>query len=348
MVLLAFESVELYEHLRSAVPAHSGLQPFLAQFFHKGWHGWRFWDLIQPLFMFMAGISLSYSLTRQQLQGVSWNNRLNKILKRAALLIFWGIFKRISDPDWFAIERLDVTDILTQLAFTTLIAFFLFSWSSLRQAAACLLLLVLTDTLYRHFSAPGYQGGYTDGENLGNYADWLLFGQKSRGYVFINWVPTAVHTIAGVMVGRRLLSGKNPLRIMCGTGLVLLAIGQALDYTAVIPVIKPVASVSFILVSLACCLFILSLFYYLIDKRNLDPGLAFFSVFGMNAIFIYLFFDIVGRHWLNGYVAMVLTPVLHAAGTSAALTPVLCSIATFALEYGLCYFLYKRKIFFKL
>ncbi|WP_205942310.1 acyltransferase family protein [Pedobacter sp. SYP-B3415] len=348
MVLLALESVGLYEHLMAAAPPGSFSAGFLSQFFHKGWHGWRFWDLIQPLFMFMAGVAMAYSLNRQQQQGITWRRQFLKILRRAALLIFWGLFKRISDPEWFAIERLDVTDILTQLAFTTLIAFLIFRLSSWRQALVCVLILLLTDFMYRYFSAPGYEGGYTDGGNVGNYTDWLLFNQKTHGYVFINWFPTAVHTIAGIMIGKHMSNRIAILPAALFSGAVLLLTGLILDWSALIPIIKPVATASFVLVSLACCLFIFSLFYYLIDKRNLDPGIQFFSVVGMNAIFIYLFFDIVGRNWLNGYVAMVLTPVLSAFGAGNMLIPILCSLATFAIEYGLCYFLYRRKIFFKL
>ncbi|MBK6480054.1 MAG: hypothetical protein IPF93_17860 [Saprospiraceae bacterium] len=61
MTLLALESTGLYEHLiemnREGGLAHG----FLKQFFHHPWHGLRFWDLIQPAFMYMAGISLAYS-----------------------------------------------------------------------------------------------------------------------------------------------------------------------------------------------------------------------------------------------------------------------------------------------
>ena len=61
------------------------------QFFHHPWNGLRFWDLIQPGFMFMAGTAMAFSLTRQTELGLSWNDRFIKILKRSGCLFFWGV-----------------------------------------------------------------------------------------------------------------------------------------------------------------------------------------------------------------------------------------------------------------
>ncbi len=59
---------------------------------------------------------------------------------------------------------------------------------------------------------PGFNLGYIQGKNFGNWFDWILFAQKGNSYVFINWLPTAVHTIAGVMVGKYLCDPKTHLK----------------------------------------------------------------------------------------------------------------------------------------
>ena len=64
MVLLALESTRLYDHLFE-LSAHSFIQDFVTQFFHHPWNGLRFWDLIQPGFMFMAGTAMAFSLHKQ-------------------------------------------------------------------------------------------------------------------------------------------------------------------------------------------------------------------------------------------------------------------------------------------
>src|SRR5437763_971963 len=64
MVLLASEACGLYEHLFDATRGNF-LNGFFLQFFHHPWNGLRFWDLVQPSFMYMAGVSMAYSLNKQ-------------------------------------------------------------------------------------------------------------------------------------------------------------------------------------------------------------------------------------------------------------------------------------------
>ena len=90
MVLLAMESTGLYEHLFDATKDNF-LNGFFLQFFHHPWNGLRFWDLVQPGFMFMAGVSMAYSLHKQTEAGIPWGEQFKKILKRCFWLFFWGV-----------------------------------------------------------------------------------------------------------------------------------------------------------------------------------------------------------------------------------------------------------------
>lgn len=348
MVLLALESTELYVYLHELCNRGSFSAAVMSQFFHNDWRGLHFWDLIQPAFMFMAGIAMTYSLTRQKEQGISWNDRFLKILKRSSLLLFWGIIKRVHTPDWLSLNALDLTDILTQLAFTTIIAFLLFDFKIKYQVLAAIGILLLTEFLYRFWSIPGFVAGFTDGRNIGSYLDYLWFQQKGNHYVFINWLPTAVHTLAGVIVGKLFMQFKQPLAWLVPTGIILLLSGYALDFFEVTLIIKPIATSSFVLASLGFCCMMVALCFWWIDLRKHQKGLLFFQVIGMNSIFIYLFFEIVGRNWFNGYVIMLLSPMEILLGLSHHWFLVAAALATFAAEWGICYFLYRKKIFFKL
>jgi hypothetical protein len=64
----------------------------------------------------------------------------------------------------------------------------------------------------------------------------------------------------------------------------------------------------------------------------------------MNSLFIYLFFEIVGHRWFNGYVSSLASVLPLEGGALAIIT----SLIIFSLEWGMCYFLYKKKIFFRL
>jgi len=91
MVLLALESAGLYKNLQEASVEGGFIHSGLEQFFHHPWNGLRFWDLIQPGFMYMAGVALAYSLHQQNQKGLTWNQSFIKTLRRCGLLFFWGV-----------------------------------------------------------------------------------------------------------------------------------------------------------------------------------------------------------------------------------------------------------------
>src|SRR6187549_99691 len=171
MVLLAMESTGLYEHLSDASGDNSFMHSFFLQFFHHPWNGLRFWDLIQPGFMFMAGTAMAYSLKRQEMEGMPWSQSFVKTLKRSGWLFFWGVLDYAVRPNGLSFE---LWDVLTQLSFTTLVAFFIFRLPSMTQIIISIGLLILTEILYRFTNVPGFDQPFVDQHNFGNYMDLLL------------------------------------------------------------------------------------------------------------------------------------------------------------------------------
>ena len=131
-------------------------------------------------------------------------------------------------------------------------------------------------------------------------------------------------------------------------GIACLIIGYALDITAIDPIIKRIATSSFVIVSLGYCLLALAFCYWWIDIRNHKKHLKFWTILGMNSIFIYLFFEIIGSRWFNDYVFTITGGFMKLFNTPLVLSAVISSLCIFALEWGLCYFLYRKKIFLKL
>lgn len=345
MVLLALESTGLYEHL-SEVSNGTFVHTVMQQFFHHPWNGLHFWDLIQPGFMFMAGTAMAYSLNKQQQSGVPWSVSFRKILKRCGWLFFFGVLDYAVRPKGLSFE---LWDVLTQLSFTTLVAFLIFRWSAIAQIGVCAGLLIITEVLYRVTNIPGFDQPFTDQHNFGNFMDIILMNKINHdGWVAINCIPTAVHTIAGSLVGKLLLGTKsNKVRIMLICACLALVTGFGLDWLHITPIIKRIATSSFTLASLGWCLVGLSFCYWWIDLQNHKKYLKFFLVLGMNSLFIYLFFEIVGSRWFNGYVAAVTNGLMGIAHVPDMLSAIITSLCIFILEWGLCYFLYKKKIFFK-
>ncbi len=346
MVLLAMESTGLYEHLFEGTKDNF-LNGFFLQFFHHPWNGLRFWDLIQPGFMFMAGVSMAYSLHRQQVQGVLWNESFKKILKRCGWLFFWGVLDYAVRPHGLSFE---LWDVLTQLSFTTLVAFLIFRWSAQAQIGVCIGLLVLTEVLYRFTNVPGFDQPFTDQHNFGNYMDLILMNKiNGDGWVAINCIPTAVHTIAGALVGKLFINaGKEKIKPMVTWAAIVLVLGYGLDIAGITPIIKRIATSSFTLASLGWCLLGLAFCYWWIDTRNHRKHLQFFTIVGMNSLFIYLFFEIVGSRWFNDYIRAIVNGLLEIIHTPELLSGIIASLTIFALEWSMCNFLYKKKIFFKI
>lgn len=347
MVLLMAESTGLYDHLIELTQGNF-IQPFFIQFTHHPWNGLRFWDLIQPGFMFIAGTAMAFSLHKQKQRGMSWSQSFAKVLKRSGWLFFWGVLDYAVRPGGLSFE---LWDVLTQLSFTTLVAFLIFEWKIEWQIVFSLVLLLLTEILYRFTNVEGFNQAFTDQQNFGNYIDLILMNKINKGgWVAINCVPTAAHTIWGAVAGKILLNDKSAnekVKWLLIAGVVCLIIGYTMDFT-ITPIIKRIATSSFVFASGGWCLLGFALFYWWIDVKKHLNGWSFFTIVGMNSIFIYLFFEIVGGRWFNGYVVAISSGVLETLRLPHGLILILSSLSIFALEWYLCYFLYKRKIFFKL
>jgi predicted acyltransferase len=347
MVLLTLESTELYNHLRPALQGTAAM-PLLNQFFHHPWHGLHLWDLVQPVFMFVAGTALAFSITRQRRQ-LTWMQSFQKILKRCFWLFFWGVLDYAVRKEGLSFE---LWDVLTQLAFTTLVAYLIIDFPIVAQLAVSFLCMLLPELLYRYANIPNFNQPFTDQHNFGNYMDLVLMNKiNSDGWVAINCISTSAHTIWGAVAGKLLLSNRTyeqKLRYLIGSGIVMLLLGFGLDWTGITPIIKRIATSSFVLASGGWCLLFLALSYWWIDIKNHKNALQLFLIFGMNSIFIYLFFEIVASRWFNGYVLAITNGLLGFVHFPEVPAEIIGSLIIFALEFGMLYFLYRKKIFFKL
>jgi len=344
MVFLVLESALLYEHINEIAPNW-----FIDQFFHHPWNGLLFWDLIQPGFMFIAGTSLALSLSKQRQKGITWNQSFTKQVKRSGWLFFWGVLNYAVRSQGLSFE---LWNVLTQLSFTLLVAFLIFNWKISYQIGFSMGLLLLTEILYRFTNVEGFDQPFTDQHNFGNYIDLILMNKiNGGGWVAINIIPTAAHTIWGMIAGKLILNaskeGIEKVKYFLIAGVVCLVLGYGMDWTSITPIIKRISTSSFVFASGGWCLLGLAVSYWWIDLKQHKKNLELFTIVGMNPIFIYLFFEIVGHRWFNGYVMQITDGVMGWFNSSHSLTLLVGSAAIFSLEWGMCYFLYKKRIFFK-
>lgn len=350
MFLLVAEGTALWSVLMKEPIAGTFLEDFFRQFHHHPWNGLRFWDLVQPFFMFIVGVAMPFSYAKRRRKGDSKQKITRHFIKRCILLLAFGVglhcgYRR--ELVW------ELWNVLSQLSVTILIAYFLMRYKASVQILASFGLLLLTEIAYRTFPLEGFNQPFVKDHNFGTWMDLVLMGKinPGGGWVAINFIPTAAHTIWGVVAGQLLMSAKTgaeKIKKIAVAGLIILIAGYLLDWTSVTPIIKRIATSSFVLASGGWALLTLAFSYWLIDIKKVNNWIFPFVIVGMNPIFIYLFFNTVGGQWLNGFVGIFTKGFLSWFNASEFLMALVTSLTILAIEWYLCYFLYRKRIFFKI
>lgn len=348
MILLAAESCLLYVSLNELLPTGFA-NSFVQQFFHHPWHGLRFWDLVQPAFMTMAGAALYISYYYKLQKGITWKQNLPHIAIRCLKLFICGTALHCVYAGKVVWE---LWNVLTQLSVTTMIAYLIIRKSTAFQLVVSIFLLLITEILYRFILMPGFDQPFTEFKNFGSWLDTIISSKVNEdGWVAINFIPTAAHTIWGVLAGKILVqttATSFKIKSITVAGVVALIIGYGIDLMNITPIIKRTATSSFVLVSGGWVLLMLALLYWLVDVKKINRYAWLCVVVGMNAIFIYLFFETVGVQWLDKTVAVFVNGFTGFIGVPQKVQAVLSALVTLLLEWYLCFWLYKRKLFFKL
>ena len=347
MFLLMAEAALVYHALTDYFSEGSLGARIIHQFHHHPWHGLRFWDLIQPFFMFIVGVAMPFSLQSRLKKGDSWNVAFRHILRRCFLLLLFGTGLHCVYSGKMVWE---LWNVLTQLSFTILVTFLLMRLPVKVQFAVSMLLLILTELLYRSYAPTD---PFIKDQNFGSWMDLLLMGKinDGGGWVTVNCLPTAAHTIWGALCGQLLLTQKthqekiNQFLMAGGLGLIL---GYGLDWSGITPIVKRISTSSFVLASGGWALLALAFFYWLVEVKGVKGWTTFFMIVGSNSIFIYLFAETIGYQWLGGFVKIFTTGVFGTLGVSAGMIGIINGFLVLALMWYLCYFLYKHRIFIKI
>ncbi len=348
MVILILGETSVFYKLHEAFPC-SFTHLLATQFEHSQWQGLHFWDLLLPTFMFVAGTSMAFSYKRQKELHYSWRQSFIKTLKRRSWLLFLGVLIYAVRDNKL---NLQFSNVLAELAFATLISFLIIRLHPGWQLATSILLLLATELLFRYTHIPGFDQPFTDQHNFGNYIDLIVIGRVNGHYgTTMNWIPSAASTIWGLMAGQLLLSNKSSkskLSYLAGFGFIALVLGFVLDWAGITPMLKWIASSSFVIATGGISLIAFAICYWWIDVRKHKRYLLFFIIVGMNPIFIYLFFNFIGANWLYGYANILIGGLLNLVNIPLNIGAIISCLAVFAFEWYLCYILFKKQLFLKL
>jgi len=345
MFLLIAEGTELFSQLLD--PAFQGtvIHFIGTQLHHHPWNGLRFWDLVQPFFMFIVGVALPFSVAKRKQRGDSEQQILHHAVQRALLLLLFGWALYCIGPGRITFR---FQNVLAQLSVTYLIAFLLMNRSVGTQLVFSFALLAITELVYRFFPVEGFNQAFVPDHNFGAYVDLLISGELSGGHwVSINAIPTAAHTIWGVLAGKLLLSDRpaaRKIKILILAGLAGVLLGYALN--PITPIIKRIATSSFVIVSGGWCVLVLAFSYWLIDVKKIRNWSKFFAIVGMNPLFIYLFAHVGGDELIYKIVKPFTFGIFSWTGELSA--KIVTSIVVWFALWYICYWLYKRMIFIKI
>lgn len=346
MFLLAGEATELYGQLEKS---NIGIVHFLGiQFSHHVWHGLHFWDLIQPFFMFIVGVAIPFAVANRLKKGDSIKTITRHAIKRSVLLLFLGWALYFTDAGKLVFR---FQNVLAQLSVTYLVAFLIRNKSYKFQIIFTLLILLVIDLAYRFFPVEGFNHPWVNFENLGAWFNNKIEGvDRASEWATLNFVSTTAHTVWGVLCGKLLMSDKpaaKKIQILLIAGVSALLIGYTLDGLNVTPIIKKIATSSFVFASGGWAILALCFSYWLIDvKKQFIGGSKMFIIVGMNSIFIYLFFSIGGAGLIQRIIAPFSSLLFSWGGEG--MVEIITSLGIWAVMWYMCYWLYKNKIFVKI
>jgi len=301
---------------------------FLArQLDHVQWKGCAFWDLIQPAFMFMVGVSMAYSYANRQARGQSYRNMFGHALFRSFVLVALGVFLTSNGEPR---TNFVFANVLCQIGLGYTFLLLLWNRPVALQLVAAAVILLGDWALFYYYPVPDADFDYS---TVGLKADWphlegteahwdkntnaaaavdrtLLnwfprekkFEFNDGGYATLNFLPSLATMIFGLLAGGLLRGSLNPatkLAALVAAGAACLALGWSLDHYGVCPSVKRIWTPSWALFSTGWTFFMLAGFYGVIDLIGFRRSALPFVVVGTNSIVVYCISLLVGSQ--NGY-----------------------------------------------
>lgn len=328
-------------------------------FSHVSWEGFSPWDLIMPLFLFMSGISMPFSLSRYK--SISDKRPLLRRLAKRILLLW--IFGMMCQGNLLALDPNTIylySNTLQAIATGYLITALLFLFTSRRtQIITAVVLLLVYWTAMQFITVDGYGGGnYTPQGNLAEWIDNTVLGrfrdtaQVIDGKVVVadwyhyTWILSSLNfgvtVLTGLFAGyiaKDKIEEKKKLKLYFGTGITMVIAGWLWNFQ--MPVIKTIWTSSMVLVSSGYCFLLMGLFYYWIDYKGHRSGITWLKVYGMNSIVAYMLANVVNFRCIGESLFYGLEQYM---GSYYSFLMTLWNIGA---VYIIIWFMYKRGIFLK-
>jgi len=328
------------------------------QLHHSVWNGFTFYDLIFPLFIFIAGISMPFSFGKQMEQALDKKAAKTRIyrslIKRTIILLLLGMVVN-GALKLNGYENTRFASVLGRIALSCFFAAIIFLNFRLRgQIVIFLFLLIGYWAAMMLIPVPGFGSGQLTPEgNLAAYVDQVMLpGKLHRGVYdpegLLSTIPAIGSAMLGIFTGQFLYQLPEEKRnsrtalLLFSVGFILIIVGWL--WGLVFPINKNLWSSSYVLYAGGWSLVLFALFYWIIDIAGYKRWSLPFVWIGTNSILIYMAahgvinFEYISNFLFGGLINL----------TNAAWHPALLWTGVLIIQLAALYFLYKKKWFLKL
>ena len=340
-------------------------------FTHKKWEGFSPWDLVMPLFMFMAGVAIPFAMKKDDPHPTSPRGgflslplggagRGFRLFRRVLLLWIFGMMVQGNlmalDPDRIYLFTNTLQAIAVGYFFSAII-YLHTSWKT--QIGIAVALLLTFWGAMEFITIGGYGGGdYTPHGNLAEGIDTMVLGrfrdtaQIIDGQVVVKesytytWILSSLNfvvtVLSGVLAGQVLKSSRSKqtkVSSLLIAGIALVALGWTWDM--VHPVIKHIWTGSMVFVSSGYCFLLMGLFYLWIDCMGHNKHLTVLKVYGMNSITAYVVSHVISFKSISKSLFFGLEQYV------GDYYQVIIQVSNVAILFIILYIMYRKKIFLR-
>lgn len=274
----------------------------MQQLSHVPWEGFSLYDLIMPLFMFMSGITIPFSMAKYKTGRATVDRHFyGRVLKRFVVLWVVGM---VVQGNLLALDPHQLklfSNTLQSIAVGYVVVAFLYVFTSLKTqlwvVSACFLTFIAVFALFGEMD-------FAEGSNICERIDRFVLGHFQDGvswregqYIVsptyhYTWILSSLNFIVTVYLGclsgyilRTEATDLTKFKRLMGWGSLLVII--ALAMSPFIPIIKHIWSSSMTLFAGGLCFLLMGLSFYLFDMRGLTRGFGWLRYFGMNSLVAY-------------------------------------------------------------
>ncbi|HET8547381.1 MAG TPA: heparan-alpha-glucosaminide N-acetyltransferase domain-containing protein [Bryobacteraceae bacterium] len=323
-----------------------------APLLHAEWHGWTFTDTVFPLFLWIAGVSLTLSFARRVERGDDRRRLLLHVLRRSGLIFALGLF--LNAMPRFDFSTLRIPGVLQRIAICYVIAATIFLFT--KTARARILWIAGLLAAYWVLMMGAGAGVLTPEENLSARVDRMLLS----GHMYsqtktwdpegtISTLPSIATVLFGVLCGmllRARLTEPERTAWMFLAGNLLIFAGLMLSTW--MPINKKIWTTPFSVFMAGLAFVVFAAWYWLIEVQGWRRGTRALMIYGMNAIAVYVFAGVLSRLLsMTGAGAWLWTTV-YAPLAPAKLASLLFAITFVLVCYSFAWMLYKRNWFVRL